>query len=429
MLMKLRTALAVVSLFLSLAISADHKSNECEGCWIAPVGASTVEQSLGVNIHFTDPRPGEVRMIADAGFHWVRMDFKWEVTERGRGKYDFSAYDRLLKDLDAFKIRALLILDYGNPLYTEGESVRTPVARDAFVKWAVAAAKHFAGRGVVWEVFNEPNIAIFWPPQPNVDEYKALADDIGHAFHASVPNEQLIGPATSTIDFRFLESCFKSKLLDDWSAVSVHPYRQTSPETVASEYARLREMIRTQSTGTNQSQPSVISSEWGYSSASRMNEKTQAVMLSRIFLTNVANGIPLSIWYDWHDDGNDPNDPEDHFGLVHNPYRSGQTPAYDPKPAYFAAQTFVHVLGGYRFQERLNIGSSDDYILVFTRNGERRFATWTTSPLTRRVIIQNMSGQYSVVSATGESLGSITPTNGALNLELTSTPQYLTWHQ
>ena len=160
-----------------------------------------------------------------------------------------------------------------------------------------------------------------------------------------------------------------------------------------------------------------------------MNEETQAVMLSRIFLTNVANGIPLSIWYDWHDDGNDPNDSEDHFGLVHNPYRSGQTLAYDPKPAYFAAQTFVHVLGGYRFQERLNIGSSDDYILVFTRNGERRFATWTTSPLTRRVIIQNVSGQYSVVSATGESLGGMTPTNGALNLELTSTPKYLTWHQ
>src|SRR5882724_3196732 len=163
MLMKLRTALVVVSLFLSLAISADHKSNECAGCWIAPVSASMVEQSLGVNI------------------------------------------------------RALFILDYGNPLYTEGKSVRTPAARDAFVKWAVAAAKHFAGRGVVWELFNEPNIAIFWPPQPNVDEYKALADEIGHAFHASVPNEQLIGPATSTIDFRFLESCFKSKLLDHWS--------------------------------------------------------------------------------------------------------------------------------------------------------------------------------------------------------------------
>src|SRR5436190_3338622 len=147
MLMKLRIALAVVSLFLSLAISADHKSNECAGCWMAPAGASTVGLTLGVNIHFTDPKPGEIRMIADAGFHWVRMDFKWELTERGRGKYDFSAYDRLLKELDTFKIRALLILDYGNPLYTEGKSVRTADSRAAFVSWSVASAKHFSERG------------------------------------------------------------------------------------------------------------------------------------------------------------------------------------------------------------------------------------------------------------------------------------------
>jgi len=426
MLMKLRTALAVVSLFLSLAVSADHKSNECAGCWIAPVGAATVEQSLGVNIHFTDPRPGEVEMIANAGFHWVRMDFKWDLTERARGKYDFSDYDRLLKELDAFKIRALFILDYGNPLYTEAKSVRTPVAREAFVKWAVAAAKHFAARGIVWEVFNEPNVAMFWPPQPNVDEYKPLAADVGRAFRTALPDEQLIGPATSTIDFRFLDSCFKSKLLDDWSSVSVHPYRQTSPETAASEYTRLREMIRTYRAGPNQSQPSVISSEWGYSSAwPRMNEETQAVMLSRTFLTNVANGIPISIWYDWRDDGNDPNDPEDHFGLVRNSYRSGQTPVYDPKPAYFAAKTFVNVLGGFSFQERLNIGSADDYVLVFSRNGERRFVTWTTAPLTRRVLMKNITGEYSVLSVTGQSLAGIMPISGALSLELTSTPKYL----
>src|SRR5438552_2029339 len=271
--MKLRTALAVLSLLLSLAISADHKSNECAGCWIAPTGPTTVDQSLGVNVHFTDPQPGEVKMIADAGFHWVRTDFKWELTERERGKYDFSAYDRLLKELDAFKIRVLLILDYGNPLYTEGKSVRTADARAAFVSWSVASAKHFSGRGVIWEVFNEPNTEMFWPPQPNVEEYKALASEVGRAFHASVPHEQLIGPATSKIDFQFLDSCFKSKLLDDWSAVSVHPYRQTNPETVATEYARLRETIRSYNPRASQPALSIVSSEWGYSSAwSHMNE-------------------------------------------------------------------------------------------------------------------------------------------------------------
>ena len=156
-----------------------------------------------------------------------------------------------------------------------------------------------------------------------------------------------------------------------------------------------------------------------------MNEETQAVMLTREFLTNVANGIQISIWYDWRDDGNDPNEPEDHFGLVRNAYRPGQTPAYDPKPAYSAAKTLVNVLNGYRFQERLKVGSADDYVLVFVKDSERRFVTWTTSQMAHHAMMNQMAGEYSVVMASGESAGSITPTNGALNIELGPTPKYL----
>src|SRR3954451_13025803 len=171
--MKLRFALAIFSVFLTVFTSADHKSNSCATCWQPARDSPAVEQTLGVNIHFTDARPGEVKMIADAGFHWVRMDFKWDVTERDRGRYDFSAYDRLLKSLGEYQLRALFILDYGNPLYTEDKAVRTPEAREAFARWAVAAAEHFSGRGILWEVFNEPNIKIFWPPKPNEEEYTA----------------------------------------------------------------------------------------------------------------------------------------------------------------------------------------------------------------------------------------------------------------
>src|ERR1043166_6185602 len=111
--MKMRFVLAAVSLVLSLAISADNRSIECHGCWESSPDAATVEESLGVNVHFIDPQPGEVKMIAEAGFRWIRTDFIWEVTEREQGRYDFSAYDRLLKQLDDFHIRALFILDYG----------------------------------------------------------------------------------------------------------------------------------------------------------------------------------------------------------------------------------------------------------------------------------------------------------------------------
>src|SRR5204863_6907432 len=129
-------------------------------------------------------------------------------------------------------------------------------------------------------------------------------------------------------------------------------------ENVATEYAKLRELIASYQrpggsdaeiqTGSN---IPIISGEWGYSSAWRgMNEEKQAVMLARQFLTNAANGIPVSIWYDWRDDGADPKEAEHHFGLVRNEYRSGQTPVYEVKPAYLAAKTLLTHFAGYRFE-------------------------------------------------------------------------------
>ncbi len=420
----MRFVLAFISRFLSLAISADNRSRECNGCWSPAADAPAFEDTLGVNIHFVDPKPGELKMIADAGFRWVRMDCKWEAIEREPGRYDFSAYDRLLKQLDDFHLRPLFILDYGNPLYTAGMSVRTPESRAAFTRWAVATAQHFAGRGIVWELFNEPNMEMFWPPQPDAEEYNALAQQVTGAFHSSVPDEQLIGPATSQIDFRFIEATLNS--VGSFSAISVHPYRHSNPETVADDYARLRQLVDKHRAQSDSQAHDIISSEWGYSSVwSRMTEDQQAVMLVRQFLTNVANGIRLSIWYDWHDDGDDPKEPEDHFGLVRYPSRVGAPLLYEPKPAFIAAQTLTTVLKGFRFAERLNVGSADDYVLAFSRGGERRFVVWTTSTTPHRLTIPNWNGGTSIKTMTGAAGGKISPANGALAIDVSPMPQYL----
>jgi hypothetical protein len=395
---------------------------------------------MGVNIHFTDPQPGEVKMIAAAGFRWVRMDFKWDETERARGQYDFSAYDRLMAALDESKIQALFILDYGNPLYDKGAPPRKPETREAFARWAVAAAKHFSDRGVIWEVYNEPNHDLFWPPRPKVNEYVELALTVGRAFRAEVPGEKLIGPAVSEMDFAFLEACFKAGLLEYWSAVSVHPYLRSDPEDVALDYCRLRKMIQQYSptvrTGSGSGRVNqlkdipIISGEWGYSSAWRgMSEEKQAAMLAREMLTNLANGIPMSIWYDWRDDGLDPKDPEHHFGLVRNGYQAGRDPVYEPKPAYRAAMTLSEIFDGYAFEQRLAVGNAEDYVLVFARGGDRRIAAWTTSSSTHRVIIpQGMltpNGEIKVIRHTGESVGSVSATTQGVSVEVSTAPVYL----
>ncbi|HUC84921.1 MAG TPA: cellulase family glycosylhydrolase, partial [Candidatus Acidoferrales bacterium] len=282
--------------------------------WAAPpqgaLPSEVVPEGLGVNIHFTDARAGELEMLAAAGFRWVRMDFSWSETEQRPGEYDFSAYDRLLAALEAQKLRALFILDYGNRLYKADGSVATDAGRRAFSRWAAAAAVHFKGHGILWEIWNEPN-GSFWKPKAKVDDYALLALAAAQAIHAAAPGEAVIGPAVSGVDLSFIESCFKAGLLDWWDAVSVHPYRQAAPESAAADYRKLRELIARYAPK-GKSIP-ILSGEWGYSSAwQNFDEATQGQMLAREWLVNLANHVPLSIWYDWHDDGTDRLEPEHH---------------------------------------------------------------------------------------------------------------------
>ncbi len=385
--------------------------------------AAVVPDGLGVNIHFTDARPGELEMLAAAGFHWVRMDFSWGGTEKRPGEYDFSAYDRLLASLETKKLRALFILDYGNSLYEADSAVATEAGRRAFSRWAAAAAVHFNGHGILWEIWNEPNIG-FWKPKPNVADYAALALAAAKAIHAAAPGEAVIGPATSGVDLQFLESCFKAGLLDWWDAVSVHPYRQSAPESAEADYQKLRGLIARYAPK-GKSIP-IISGEWGYSSAwQNFDAAAQGQMLARQWLVNLANQIPLSIWYDWHEDGTDPQEPEHHFGTVANAYHAGGSPVYQPKPAYLAAKTLTSVLQGFQFTKRLALGNPDDYALLFHKGDRLRLAVWTTSPTPQPVRIRSSPGEFEIINHTGERGKTILANENGLAFTPTLAPQYL----
>ncbi len=373
-----------------------------------------IPDCLGVNIHFTDPKPGELEMLAAAGFKWVRMDLGWADTEKKPGEHDFSAYDRLVAALDKHKIRAVFILDYGNPLYAEPDDkhpftsrAHTPEFRDAFARWAVAAVGHFKGRGYLWEMWNEPNLEQFWKAPAGREDYIALAKATGEALRAAKllgeKGEAFIGPATSTIDQPFLEACFQAGLLEFWDAVSVHPYRQTEPETVEDEYRTVRLLIRTYAPK-DRTIP-IISSGWGYSTAWKdFDEQKQAKYLPRQLLTNLSNDVALSIWYDWHDDGPDPKDPEHHFGLVAHEYHADRDPVYDPKPAYQAMKTLTEHLDGFLFNKRLAFNpweSRDDRVLLFEKGDEIRVAAWTSGDRAHEIELPASNGELTLVQSDG----------------------------
>src|SRR5262249_36121132 len=144
----------------------------------------------------------------------------------------------------------------------------------------------------------------------------------------------------------------------------------------------------------------ILSGEWGYSTAG-MSEDQQAKFLSRQWLFNMSQEIPLSIWYDWHDDGPDPKEGEHHFGTVRYEYRKDSKPVYEPKPSYQAAKTLMTQLNGYTFNKRLALEKPTDYCLLFTKENDMMIAAWTSSHGPREVIIPASPGVFHATNVTG----------------------------
>jgi len=326
-----------------------------------------IPDGLGVNIHFTGEPARDLDMIQAAGWRFVRMDLIWELVEKkeGKGVYDFAAYDQLTDALARRGIRALYILDYSNAHYEADSSVRTEEGRQAFARFAAAAAQRYRGRGMIWELWNEPNIDMFWKPEPNARDYMALAEVVFPAIRKADPSALCVAPAAAGFDFGFLEECFRQGLLDLVDAITVHPYRQGPPEAVAADYEKLRALMKRY----HADRP-ILSGEWGYSSGwQSFDDRLQGEYLARQFLTNLSLGITLSIWYDWHDDGPDPNEPEHHFGTVTLDYRA--------KPAYREMERLVRALSGKRFARRLP-SRPEDHLLLFSGGDQSVLAAWTT---------------------------------------------------
>ena len=387
-----------------------------------PLPDLAIPNGFGVNIHFRGD-PQDLDLIADAGFKFIRMDLVWEAVEKTKGVYDFekSGYDDLTNGCSRRGIRILYILDYSNRLYESDRSVRTEQGRRAFAAFAEAAATRYSGKSILWEIWNESNIKIFWKPEPNVDDYCKLVKATAPAIKKADKTGLVVAPATSTIPFRWLEDCFKRGMLDWIDVLSVHPYRPHPPETVIKDYKKLRELIK-QYVQEGKEMP-IISGEWGYSNINwdkkRLSNDKQAQYLVREFLINLYQKIPISIWYDWKNDGTNPNEREHHFGTVMHDLK--------PKSAYLAAKVLSSTLAGYSVDRAIKLENDIDFALALKKTRSSAIAVWTTGD-EHQITLPLPTGKGSLIDMFGNKK-EITWHNDALKLMISQAPLYILINQ
>jgi hypothetical protein len=323
----------------------------------APAGSASLMANLGVNIHFPVAPEFNIDTRAldaarDAGCSWVRMDLFWTDIEISPGVYSFSNFDKLVTALEARGMKPLFILDYASLLHSDCPTcpdwfLYGPESQQtikAFGDYAEAVARHFAGRGVRYEVWNEPNLSVFWRPMANASQYAALAREAIARVHLGDSSALVVTAGLSGFDYGYLTSLLNLGGAESADAVAIHPYRQLGPETAADELATMKSIVAT----TFSIARPIWNTEWGYSSSwfSNIAQSTgdgstayarnrQAVMVVREVLSSRLMGFPFASYYDIRDDGMDPLDPEQNFGLIANDYSD--------KPAITALRTLKMV--------------------------------------------------------------------------------------
>jgi Cellulase (glycosyl hydrolase family 5) len=327
---------------------------------------------FGVNIHLLrDDRALDSAQAA--GFRFVRMDMLWANVER-RGRFRFFAYDALLRACEARQMGVLWILDYGHPDHG-GPVPRTPKDVAAFARFAGAAAAHFQGHDVRYEIWNEPNVAAFWPPSPNPAEYKTLLREAVRAIHPADPAAKVSAGGLSKIDLPFLRESIDPSLAGELAAVAIHPYPPAGPEVIAPALNELRAWVAE----TLGQRLEVWQTEWGYSSGaiehlpldghSDRARHLQATLAVREMLTACVLKFPLAVWYDLRDDGPDPANADHNYGLLDI--------KANEKPAMQAVRIFIRAISARKYVGMVGdappqlhaarwVGAEDTLLIVWT---------------------------------------------------------------
>lgn len=380
----------------------------------------TVNSPFGVGVHFIGSSNSSlVRLITTMGAGMIRDDAPWSSIERSPGSYNFSNFDSSLQVLQQNSVDPLLILDYNNSFYDEGQTPYDDAGFTAFANYAKALVTHYGQQVKAVEVYNEYN-GIF-STGPCARQPLCYAHLLAYTYRAvkSVrPDVTVVGGAVLYADINWFNRLFASGGLAYMDAVSDHPYTAldiVSPELqgLDGEMASLQNLIKRYSQG--RTKPIWITEIGWPTSFLHVSERSQADYLVRSAVLSQAAGVQKFFWYDLLNDGSDPSKMEQNFGLLRRPDTAGR---YTPKPAYAAYAMLIRELTGRSFVRRESV-MPGIFDMLFTGNLR---VLWST-PL-RQSVTLSTSSPVTAINMTGRTR-TLVPDGGRIILNLSADPVYI----
>lgn len=161
----------------------------------------------------------EFKLMRKIGIRWVRTDFSWSGICKKKGHWDFTKLDETVRWAEENGIKLLPILDYDVPwaspahknLKQWGEYVQKVVSR-------------YQDKIKYWEVYNEPNVSLFWRGTPSAVEYTKLLIASSKIIKKINPELKVVMGGVVWFPWDFIKEIYKNGGGAHFDVMNIHPY-------------------------------------------------------------------------------------------------------------------------------------------------------------------------------------------------------------
>ena len=228
----------------------------------APASAKVPRDWLGVMVDgpMTDPAfdaGDEWQRLGDSGAGHVRAEFYWPRAQpSGPDAVDFAASDAVVLAAAREGLGVLPVVR-GTPRWA-GANVASPPRRTAFAGYLRVLVARYGPSGTLWDehpelrprpirqwqIWNEPNLDVYWSKQPFARSYVKLLRTARRALRTADGGARMVLAGLPNRSWTALRSIYRAGGKGAFDAVALHPYTGKPGHVVKLVRLARREMAR-----------------------------------------------------------------------------------------------------------------------------------------------------------------------------------------
>lgn len=189
--------------------------------------ASHLPRDLGDNFQ----REFELDRMQEAGVTHLRKTFRWEHMEPLDDAYWFDEYNLVIDECAAHGMDVMVGFR-GKPDWATTDGTHDTLDTSKWAEFLGVFADEVGPRVRLYEIWNEPNLDVFWDPAPNPGKYGELLQAAYDAIHQHDDDALVLLGGLSPFQFNelgvwgFLSQTFETHpdLCAHFDALAIHPY-------------------------------------------------------------------------------------------------------------------------------------------------------------------------------------------------------------